>query len=39
MRIEFGVFDVWILIPTVAIDLHFKKVGFVWLKWCMDILF
>ena len=39
MMIEFGTLDVWVLIPTISLDFRFKKVGFVWLKWCMDILF
>lgn len=37
--IKFGQLDVWVIIPTITLDFHFKGIGFVWLKWCVDIRF
>ena len=37
MEIEFGLMDVWVLIPTITIDMYFKGIGIAWIKWCLDI--
>ena len=37
MKILFGNIDVWVLIPTISLDLRFKVIAFTWLKWTFDI--
>lgn len=37
MEIEFGLIDVWVLIPTIMIDKYFKGIGIVWMRWCLVV--
>lgn len=37
--IKFEQLDVWVIIPTIILDFRFRGIGFVWIKWYIDIRF
>lgn len=39
IKVSTGSIDMWVLTPSIVWDNHFKQIGFVWLKWCLDIRF
>ena len=39
MKFSKGELAVWVLIPTISLDFHFKQIALTWLKWSYEVCF